>query len=154
MVYVPVQPTIQQIKAELDADPQALGYAAMESAKNWNGLVDALNLVRAGAPYVLSRRYLPVQEIAEAIVFNEWIAAAVTAPMRDGIALIFLTAGSEGLDPLNTNIRAFFTGSFGAGTTTRANLTARLTRQGSRAEIIWGDGVRVNANDVEMAARL
>lgn len=154
MVYVPVQPTYQQVKTELDTDPQALGLVAMEAVQDWNGIVNALNLVRAGAPYVLQRRYMSVQEMVESIVFSEWIAAAVTQPMRDGMALLFLTAGPSGLDPQNTNVRAFFTGTFGSATTTRANLNTKLTRQGSRAEILWGDGVMVNADLVETAARL
>lgn len=153
LAYIVVPPTPQQIRTEIMTDPGALGYAAPLAVKDWNALLAALNLVRAGAPFVINRRSLTAQEIVESIVHSEWIAAAVTAPMREGIQLILTTASTEGLDPQNPNVRAFFTGAFAAGTVTRTNLTAKLTRQGSRAEVLWGDGVIIGRGAVALADR-
>ena len=157
MVYVPIVPTAQQIKVRLDADPNGLGYAAMEAAQSWDALAAAMNLVRPGAAFVVQRRAVQAQEFLEAIVYAELVAntAAIGTAMRDALTLLFLIVGTGGtIDAQHANIRAFFTGAFAAGTTTRANLQALQARQGSDAEVAWGDGVRVNSSQVEEAARL
>jgi len=150
MAYVVTLPTVQQVKAEIDADPAGLGYAAMESAQNWNGIRDALNLSRVGV--AVDRRFVHVNELTEALVYSELIA--LTDAARDALLILFAVAANSTLDPLNANIRGFFTGAFGPATQTRINLTALTSRQGSRAEFLWGDGVVVSDTLVEAAARL
>ena len=150
MAYVITMPTVQQVKAELDADPLGLGYAALESAQNWNGLVALLNQVPR---QVIDRRMVRIQELTEAIVYSEF--ATRSAGERDALLWI-ATTSDQALDPQNPNVRAFFAGTFSGpgGALTRANLIALQTRQGSRAEFLWGDGVIVNDSLVEAAARL
>jgi hypothetical protein len=154
-----VVPSAAQIKTELDADPQALGYAALRAAQDWNGLTTLLNQVRPqGDPKreTVDRRMIDRQEVIEALVYAEVVtntAAAGTA-MRDALTLLLVSLNGGFLDPLNANIRGFFTGAFAAGTATRTNLVALQTRPGSRAEKLWGDGVRVSASLVEDAVRL
>jgi hypothetical protein len=148
MAFVLVPPTVQQVKAEIDADPLGLGYAAMETAQNWNGIVDALNLVRA--TQVINRRHVFAVELIEAIE-----AAAINGlnvGNRDAIVFLMQAAGNGvDIDPFNTVTRTYFN-LFGGATKTR--LDTLLTRPGSRAEFLWGDGAAVGDSIVEAACRL
>lgn len=145
-MYVPITPTPAQIKAELDADPLALGYAALEAAQNWNGLISVLNVPRQ----TIDRRMVAPAEMVEAIAAADFAALAVAA--RDSILFFMIMAANVPLDPQNTIVRGYFLQFPTGGTRTR--LQALQTRQGSRAEFLWGDGVVVSDGLVEAAARL
>lgn len=149
MAFTLVPPTIQQIKAELDSDPLGLGYATLEAAQNWNGLVDALNLVRP--TITINRRHLLAVELIEAID-----AAAINGlnvGNRDAIVFLMQAAANVDIDPFNAVTRTYFA-LFDNVAATKNRLALLLTRPGSRAEALWGDGTTVNDSQVEAAARL
>jgi hypothetical protein len=132
------------LKTELQTDPNAYGYAALLSAGNQQGCANALNLVRAAI--TIDRQYLEAYEIWEAIVPTEWLA--LNADNKQRISTIL---GMSKINAKGTNTRAAFLAAFTGGTTTRTNLAALQTRQGSRAEQLFGEGVTVSAADVALA---
>lgn len=132
-------PTAAELKVELDADSTGRGYAA---ASDGDAAV-LLNEVQVGL--TVNRTSCFTQEIREAIEVADWISR--TDAQRQ--ALIFLTAG-EALNPNHPNIAAAFSLIF-ASTATLGNLQARQTRDGSRAEQLWGDSTMIDHRHVAAA---
>lgn len=124
-----------QLKTELQTDPLTLGYAALLAAGNHGAVADVLNQ---------SRTAVPAWEVFDAIVPAEW--ASLTAQEKQRIQTI-LSMGTVSVH--GTNTRNSFLAAFAAGTTTRSNLAALQTRQGSRAEFLFGQPV--TAADVAQA---
>ena len=137
-----------QLATEITTDPKVLGFAALVAVGNDAAIAAALNLVRVGVDYQINRLPVPAYEIFEQIVPSEW--AALTAAEKQRIQTL-LSMGT--VDPRGTNTRQAFQDAFGVGTTTRANLIAYLKRQASRAEVLFGDGVRITYTDVAKALR-
>lgn len=134
------------LKNELQTDPTTLGYAAPIAAGAFTPIVTLLNTVRA--TILIDRELIESYEIINATVTTEWAALSTAEKQR-----YQTITGAGRVDSRNANVRAAFQAMFGAGTTTRANLTALLTRQGSRAEQLLGAGVIVTAEDIAKALR-
>jgi hypothetical protein len=149
------------LKTELQTDPTALGYAATGS--NDLAKADLLNLPRAGI--TIRRADVTPKELIEAISIADYVAspsnpsAIQLSTERRYLAWLsglssletvrlFNDDGSNG--PVALNLIAMFTA--GSGTLTR--LTALAQRQGSRAEQLFGVGVRVSASDIGAALSL
>jgi hypothetical protein len=135
-----------QLKNEFVNDPKGYGYAeAWSSGQDWK-LADLINQVHDTIK--ITRDTVSTYEIFDAIVPDEW--DALTATEKSRIQLI-LSMGQVSLKGANT--RAALSKAFGAGTTTRSNLIAMMTRPGSRAEELFGAGVVVTWDDIAMARR-
>lgn len=132
------------LKTELQTDPAGLGYAPHLAAGADQSLADLLNEVRQSIS--ISRATIPAYEVWEAIVPAEW--AALTANERQRVQTI-LSMGEVNVQGANT--RSSLAAAFGAGTTSRTNLIALQSRQGSRAEQLFGDGVAVTNEDIAKA---
>ncbi len=130
------------LKAEITTDPTGLGYAGKADA----ACADLINLVRATIQ--IDRTSIPAAEVIEATVPSEW--AALTTQEKDRYALLI---GAGSINPKGPNTRAVFQAMFGPPTTTRGNLIALQSRDGSRAEQLFGIGMVVNHLDIA-AARL
>lgn len=154
--------TAAALRTELQTDPAALGYAALVASGNDAGLASLLNAPRAGI--AVRRADISTQELAEAILVTDFTAlpanptAAQLSSERRYLAwLTGLLAGSavrllndDGTDtPVVANLKAIFA----AGTGTHTRLVALASRQGSRAEQLWGRGATVGASDVAAALR-
>ena len=147
MTYVAATPTPVQIKSEFTSDPLGLGYAALIAAQDWNGLAILLNASRVGQ--TINRRHVFAIELVEAID-----AAAINAlnvGNRDAIVFLMQAATGGEIDPFNTITRTYFNLFTGA---TKTRLDALLTRQGSRAEALWGEDVIITDVQCEAAAKL
>ena len=138
---------LSALKAELLADPSALGYQAQREAGNTQALADLLNQVRGSIS--IARSVINSYEIINAIVPADW--TSLTAAEKQRIELI---TGAGQVDVQNTNVRNQFLAAFGPGTTTRTNLANLQTRTGSRAEQLFGSGVSVGSSDVAAALAL
>lgn len=134
------------LKNELQTDPAALGYAASIASGALSPVVALLNAVRG--TILIDRDLIESYEIINATVPTEWAALSAAEKQR-----YQTVTGAGQVDCRNANVRATFQAMFGAGTTTRANLTALLTRQGSRAEQLFGAGTYVSAEDIAKALR-
>jgi hypothetical protein len=125
------------LAAEINADPNGYGYSLTDNAAT------AALLNEARAAIRIDRDVIPAHEVIDALDPAEW--AGVTAQEKERIALI-VSAGEVNVKSPNT--RTAFGTAFGGGTTTRANLLALQTRDGSRAEQLFGQGVTsANVNE-------
>jgi hypothetical protein len=130
-----------ELKTELDTDPTGLGYNS-ENAED----AARLNEVRAGI--IVSVSSAPVVGVIEAIVPAEWIG--LTDAQRAGLGLY---ATQETINPNAPNITDAFSSFFAPGPT-RTALIALQTREGSRAEELWGENARITYEDLRIARAL
>ena len=150
--------TAQQLEDELLADTMSLGYAAYVASGNDAALYQLLVTVREGAPYVVSKGIVSkdtamgtwadiisgIPFIADATIRTRWTWLIET---------LFLQRST--VDYSDALTEAFFAQMVADGLMTSAAIpitsevvTARTTRQGSRAEVLCGilatDVVRPN----------
>jgi hypothetical protein len=119
-------------------------YAALIRAGSDQGIADLLNVI--DPTIIVPRGRVETWEILAATVRTEWDALSADAKQ------LYLTVISAGVvDTTDPQIRAILGGLFPAGTTTRTNLVARLTRPGSRAEQLFGTGTVISSVDVARA---
>jgi hypothetical protein len=137
--------TQAQLQTELSTDPKSLGYATKIAASDWQGCADLINALTGAGAATINVKTVDTLTLQEAVVGSE--AAALTPAQSALWAALLLTA--EGNVPVgNSNIQSQALAVWASTTTTRANLIALLTRVGSRAEVLWGQGTTVSENDV------
>lgn len=158
------QAQLDQLETELTTDPRVYGYAAPLAAGNDAALADLLNQVRAGI--TLKRTDVGATELVQAINVADYTsigatptAAQLSTERRYLAWLATLAALGEGRvrlqnddgtdTPVTTNLKVMFAS--GTGTFTR--IAALLTRTASRAEELFGRGVRVTSTDIAQALR-
>jgi hypothetical protein len=134
------------LKSELQNDPQALGYATYISSGADENLAVILNTVRG--TITLLRDSVPRRDVFDAFVPTE--VAALSSVQLQALELVML------MDPVNfasANTRTFLANIFPIATapTTHANLVALATRNGSRAEQLFGIGTVITNQDVRKA---
>lgn len=137
------------LKTELTTDPRAYGYAPLYNSGNDQGLADLLNTVRDGTngtAISLNRGTISTQELVEAIVQSEM---PTNASQRDW--LLMVCSGARVRVDTGSTARSGLLAIFAAGSTTRANLTAASSRNGSRAEELFGLNTFVTADDIARA---
>lgn len=134
---------LAELKTELDTDPTGLGYTGSDG-----GDAELLNEPRASIQ--LNRATIPMGEIYGQIDWDDEYLA-----LGDAQKTVFRTITSTvSLDVRSQHIRDAFVAIFGGGSATIANLQAILTRDGSRAEELWGHGETVTPSQVADARRL
>lgn len=139
-----VDPTA--LKTELQTDPTGLGYGPWVANGADATLADLLNEPRAGI--TVFRGLIDTWELIAATVRSEYDAL-----LPDGKQLYQTLVSAGTLDVTDASIRALLAGLFPAGSSTRANLIARVSRRGSRAEQLFGSGVRLSHEAVGFALR-
>jgi hypothetical protein len=139
--------TLAALKAELQNDPTARGYAAPLAEGNYQAVVDLLNALRDGA--TVGRSLVPAWQFVNCIVPSEY--AALTVPQRDYLTMV-AAAGDVQLG--GGAVRDALTAIFAGGTTTRTNLVALLNRPATRAEELFGDGVTIQPEHITYALRV
>lgn len=132
------------LKTELTTDPLTLGYAPLWATGNDWELADMLNAVRQTID--IDRGVIDSYEIINATTPSEWAALSSAEKQR-----YQTLTGAGQVDSQNANVRATFQAMFGAGTATRTALSDLLTRKGSRAEQLFGQGVSMM--DIALARR-
>lgn len=141
--------SLAALRAEIQNDPAGLGYAAAVAAGADGAVADLLNAVGAGAAYSIYKSDVPVHDVIANIDSANF--ASLTTLQVAKLQLLF--AGTGALDATDGNTRAIATGVFAGMTATLTNLATLVKRQGSRAEVLWGDGCVVTADDVAHALR-
>lgn len=136
------------LKTELQTDPQTMGYAPLIADGSDNQLAALLNALTGPGAGAVDRDILPAYEIVDAVVQAEY--DPLTAAQKQQLLLI---TGAGQVNIRATNTRAALAAMFGPGTTTRANMLALQTRTGSRAEVLFGIGTVITADDVAIALR-
>ena len=137
------------LRDEIVSDPEVLGYKT--SPTDWKGdqqVADLLNDPVDGA--TIRRKQIEPRELLESLDVTEW--RALSAADRQYVQL--LLQGSR----INADASPIFDGLTtvfdGGSPNTRASLVAKISRQGSRAEVLWGEGQRVTAGQVGRAFNL
>ena len=144
MAFLPF--TVSALKVEFLADPLSMGYSPFMSAMDENSLVDLVNGKRGGGAFQVMRD--PVQPEA---LFAQVDPTDFAALNSLGLAQLLTVMSLQVLDLNASNILAILNGIFPTGVTTRANFATFSTREGSRAEVLWGPGVYVTVNQVNQA---
>lgn len=132
------------LKAEIINDPKSIGYATPWNAGSNQEVADLLNAVREICQVDVA--YREAWELQNAVVYSEQAALDAT---RMTAWQNVLRCGR--VEVRNSNMRGQILGIWVAGTTTRSNLAELQTRDSSRAEELWGDGVTVSLDDVRAA---
>jgi hypothetical protein len=136
--------TDAQLYTEVSTDPATLAYATaygqpviLGSKGNDQALLDALNLVRQGAPFQIQRTLMPAYEIAA--LMNPAEFNALTDIKQQQLVSIFAPLQ---VDVSSQNMRDILfngpTSIFPNPGATRTALINAVKRQGSRAEVVCG----------------
>jgi hypothetical protein len=157
--------TTEQLANEITTDPLSLGYATYVTAKNDAALLALLTEIRAGEDYVVSKGVVSME--AEMGTWGDVIFLVRDHPMqatRDRWigAINDLFISRRTLDYSNATVVGFFARMVqdqlrkgdGSQLLTLDDVTARTTRQGSRAEVVCGSAPadRVTLNAVACAS--
>lgn len=136
--------SLEVLKDEIVNDPQGFGYK--NAGDTWTGgtndpksdqeIADLFNDPAGGA--TITRKLVQPGELKASFDLSEFVA--LSQGQRDYLRM--LVSGSE-VDASEAAIFSALTGMFGAGSTTRTALLAKIQRQGSRAEVLWGEGTVV-----------
>lgn len=138
--------TVSALRTELLTDPTGIGYSTAVTRADHNTLVDQVN--RFAVSYAVSMGTVTSIAMQTAVVPGEY--GVLSNGQRD-LWNAVLVAAVNGVPISNTVIRTQVAFVWSAGTTTRANLLALDTRSGTRAEVLFGEGVRVTSTDVQKA---
>lgn len=131
--------TYSQLRSEIQTDPAALGYAGKTPEQQ----LALLNALPGPAGETVNVTGMTPQAFGQSMVESEW--AALTVQQCLYLVMLALTGS---INPNNATVKAGVLAIFGAGTVTRANLSAALTRTASRAEFLWGAGTVIGGNDL------
>lgn len=141
--------TLQALHDEIENDPETIGYKDGSAWKSDDVIAGLINDPTNGD--TIERRNISPQEIIEQIAIADWLA--IDAAERLYIQLLpslpVISAVQDG-----TEVRGNLLSIFDAGTTTRDNLIAVVQKQGSRAEVLWGEGTVISVSQVAHAANL
>ena len=128
------------LKNEILTDPLSLGYTGQSDQATAN----LMNASRAGQTVTLST--CTPAGLWEAITPSDW-AAATAAQQGDIKTLLTLPAVTFA----GAHTAAVLSAAFGPATQTTSNINGLKTRQGSRAEVLFGAGMAVNNAQVAYA---
>lgn len=132
------------LASEIASDPRGLGFAGRSDYD----IASLLN-VPGGSGETIFRSYVDTEDIVAGIVRAEYDALAAAGKTYLNEVVLKARRVKTGDATLRGQVAALF----GAGTTTRANLTAVASRPASRAEVLFGEGVSVSDSDVVRALR-
>lgn len=133
------------LKAEILADPVALGYATLWSSGQDFKLAELMNTVQSNLTVHsgLIQSYL----LVNAVLPSDWTG---TTPIERSRFQSMVAAGQ--VDTANANVRTALTALFPLGTSSRSALLSLTTRTGSRAEQLFGQPV--TSNDIAQARKV
>lgn len=130
------------LKVEVDTDPEGLGYAGKSDYD-----ISVLMNTPGASGETLFKSYTPVEDVAACIVRSEYDALAAAGKTYLNEVVLKGTKVKTGDATLRAQIAALF----GAGTTTRTNLTNVASRAASRAEILFGENSYITDQDIATA---
>jgi len=142
--------SLQALHDEIEADPLGIGYKEQDGSwKEDQIIADLINDPANGD--VVQRNHISPQEIIEQITIDDW--DAITAAQRLYVSLLPSLPQVDAIQN-GTEVRANLLTIFGPTTTTRANLIGVVQKDGSRAEVLWGEGTVISISQVGHAANL
>lgn len=164
------------LKTELNTDPAGLGYAPFLAKGDDVDLANLLNFVRdgttacpvnnvIGAAITVRRADIDVASVYAAIAVSDYTSLPTNPNSTQLSTERRLLAWLTGLaamatirllndDGTDTPVIANFKAMFAAGTATLTRLNTLSTRNGSRAEQLFGEGTTLSPLDVGTAVNL
>jgi len=143
--------TLQALHDEIEADTQALGYKTGATWKGDQVIADLINAVG----FTVNHRQVDTGAIRGVTTYDAY--DGLTASEEAWFS--WLT--QNGVIPVNDDTLVNLAGiggtskwAVGDRPTMEPRMTALMQFQGSRAEVLWGEGRRVTASDVGQAANL
>lgn len=142
--------TLQDLYDEIESDSEGLGYKETNGAWKGDGVIAGLINDPANGG-TIERQLVTPKEIIEQIAIVDWDALSAS----DRLYLQLLpslewVSTEQGVTEVRDNLLDIFP----PGMTTRDNLIAVVQRQGSRAEVLWGESTFVSIGSVAHAANL
>ena len=144
--------TLEALHAEIVNDPTGVGYKEADGV-TWKGdqvIADLLNDPANGD--VIERSRVSPRELVEQIDVGEY--EGLSAGRQRWLDLVLEGAAEVSTVAGDNAVRAGILSCFGQGTTTRTSMLAVVQRQGSRAEVLWGEGTAIAASQVGHAANV
>jgi hypothetical protein len=135
----------QTLKTEINTDPKALGYAGKSDYD-----VSVLMNTPGASAETIFKSYTPIEDVVACLVRAEYDALAAAGKTYLNEVVLKGTKVKTG----DATLRAQLAALFGAGTTTRTNLTNIASRQAARSEILFGENANINDGDVAIARNL
>lgn len=144
--------SLQALHDEIESDTESMGYK--EEGGDWKGdqvIADLLNSTTSSGAQTITRRLVSQKEIVSSIHLAEFEAISearhryLNTVMRGEVIDATETPVFQALNTIFNNTDM---------PDSRAVLLARLQRTGSRAEVLWGEGVTITASQVGHAANL
>lgn len=136
-------PQILTLKSECINDPKGLGLNAMYANGQDQDVADALNVIREGGDYQINSEPVSKEAVVKAITGADF--ATMTALDFTKLLVLFLMGE---IDLANNATQTLLASVFPAGGGTRTNLIVLSKRQGTRGEVLFGNGVRISASEV------
>lgn len=136
---------IAALKADLSTDPAGLGYAPLIASGDDVGLARLLNDPARGGP--IARRWISAAELQGALDAAEFAAMSATDAAKWQCILL----ATQDRLPVDTgHLKQQLLAMLPSATrpVSRANLIALQAKQGSRAEVLFGDGSVVQLDDI------
>lgn len=135
-----------QLATEINTDPQSLGYTPLKTAGNDAGIASVLNTATATNVFKPTVTAADVQSALDPTEF-----ASLSSTQLNQLS-VMLAGGviNSGVASVRQIVISIFTPS-GSFPSTRAALAALAQRSGTRAEVLFGVGTVVAANDVAKA---
>src|SRR5215207_602708 len=136
-------PTATQIRAELDANPKALGYATLRTQTNAPEALAARLNERGASAETINVSYIPLED-----AIAEVRQADFTALSAAGKTALDQYFRGSSIKTASANMRAVLGALFPNPSDTRTALLALASRSASRAEALWGENTAVTAIQV------
>ena len=136
--------TLEALKDEIVNDSEGIGYKN-GTWKAHQVVADLINDPALGA--TITRKLIQSSELKASFDLDEFVA--LSQGERD--YLLCLISGEGPIDANEALILSALTSMFGAGSTTSTTLLTKIQRQGSRAEILWGENTIIDLGQVGRA---
>lgn len=129
---------------EINTDPRTLGYAG----KSDYDIAVIMNTPGASGETIF-RTYTPTEDVVAAIVRSDYDSLVAAGKTYLNEVVLKTSKVKTGDATLRTQIAQLF----GAGTTTRTNLTNVASKSATRGEVLFGENTSVTDVDVARALR-
>lgn len=141
------------LASEINNDPKAMGFAALKTAGNDQGIANLLNALTGPGAASINVTSMAKDAFVEAVAasfFGLWNLSATLQAKYDR-ALQILNGFSLTVNPNGTNLGNLLAAMVADSVMAPATKTAIQTRTGSRAEVLFGQGVIISSRDVAAA---
>jgi len=136
------------LNTEITTDPTGRGYAPFVSSGHTQGVADLLNEKQSA---IRMDNFVTGTQLLEAVVTTDYPTTSAEQDKRDLWRDVLAAVISEGTINANaTRIKTHVLQVF-SGAATRSNLAALQTRDGSRAEVLFGRDSVVTHRNVGLA---